>query len=216
VPLKQEQLQRVLQTMQESFVVARQGGGALDIVSLYFGAEPSLQLKRLHEVMRLQMEAWGKLMERAISRIPEADRPRDQRFLLAMAYDMITPKELEDIVRIADPSSNEDGLDIDLPEALAPGSISTKLVSQPSTMSLDDIQKKAESDADSSADPDAVAQQTRIQKLADKAGLTIAQATSIIDSVDLAGTDLGDDDIAQAIDSRAKGKIDAVRRALKL
>lgn len=213
-PVTQEQLGRVIETMHETYVVPRANGGVLDIFSLFYGAEPSQQLKRIHEVMRLQMDAWAKLTERAIARVPEASRPRDRNVLLTMAFELIAPRELEDIARIADPSSNEEGLSVELPAALMPATaaITAQAGAAASQMSLDDLQRQAAHDADASG---ADAEQLALVGRLEKAGVSPQHALAVASTVELMDGDISDEAIAAAIESTAKGKIDAVRRALK-
>ena len=54
-----------------------------------------------------------------------------------------------------------------------------------------------------------------VEKLMKKADLTQQQAMSVAACVQLAGDDIPDDAIAEAIQSKSKAKLDAVRHALK-
>lgn len=214
IPLTQEKLTRVLQTMQEAFVVSRQGGGALDVLALFYGAEPSVQLKRLHEVMRLQVEAWAKLTERALARVPLRDRPKDGNILLTTAFELIAPKELDDIARIADPSSNEDGLSIELPAVMFPSTPSIEAQGAATGASLADMQARANADADGANTGGE--ELALIARLVAVGGVTQQQALGIATLVNLMdGAEIPDSDLADVIESKARGKIDAVRRALK-
>lgn len=214
-PLKQEQLTRTLEIMRETFTVARQSGGVLDVLSLFYGTEPGAQLTRLHEVLRLQLEAWGKLVDRALTRIPSDKLPRDAHYALVAGFEMITPKELEDIARIADPASNDEGNVIELPAAAAPAAPATSVRTAPAAgESLGDMQARAGADADASGADNATL--ALVARLTGKADLNQQQALAVATLVELMeGAEIPDTDLSDAIGSKAKVKLDAVRRALK-
>lgn len=204
-PLSQEQLQIELGRMKAAFVVPRTNS-MFEVLPLFLGSEPAAQLTRLHDLMRRQLEAWSRLVEVAKARIPEKVRPTDSGYLLAMACDHITARELEEIANMGDPSRDGVG-ELELPEALAP-STSTILTPATPTKSFQEIE--AEVNAEEQA-PDATLE--LIGKLR-KEGLDETQATGIAGLVELSGgAALSDEDIISTVGN--KTKLAAVKRVLK-
>lgn len=217
VPMTQEMLQKELDRILSNFIIPRPN--SIHVVAhAYLGTEPAEQLRRLHEVMRKQMEEWSKTVDLALARLP-ATAPTNPHWRLVAAFEAITSKELEAIANIADPArSGNDG--IELPEVLAPtsrmdGALATAkpviVKDEPAAQLTPEAAMKMV-EVEESADDDAA---VLVQRLIDKAGLDQQQALSVAACAQLAGDDIPDEAIAEAIQSKAKTKIDAVRRALK-
>lgn len=145
--------------MRETFISPRQNGQLIRSFDAYFGAEPTEQLKRLHEVLRKQYEAWTKLVAKAMTRLadPEkASNPEEQVRLnavrLSEAYDVITEREIEEIFLLADPSRS--GLqEIQLSEIKAVDLtlVGDAAINQALKPSIEEIRTAAEASADSEA-----------------------------------------------------------------
>lgn len=100
-------------------VVVLSGGRVASPFKDLFGGTPAEQLTRLHSVMRNQLEAWQKLLARAKTRIPPGSENLNPMVLEAMACDLMTEREVEELVLMADPSTQ--GLEeMTLPEISAP------------------------------------------------------------------------------------------------
>lgn len=209
MPLSQEQLQRELARLNDNFVVPRAGGNTLVVPTLYLGTEPAEQLKRLHEVMRKQLDAWSKLVLKASERLGSA-KPMDPDYALASAFEAITGKELEEVANIADPGRDGEG-GIELPEALMPTSPSAIIPqAQPAPMTPEQAMRMVEGE-EAAVD----AQQALVQRLVERGGLDQQQAMAVATLHELMDGAIPDDQLAEAIGSKAKVKIDAARRALK-
>lgn len=215
VPMTQEMLQKELERMLSNFVIPKPNH--LHVVChAYLGTEPAEQLRRLHDVMRRQMEAWSKTVDLALKRLP-ATAPVNEHWRLVAAFESITSKELEEIANIADPGRNgSDG--IELPEVLAPRMDGALATATPAVVNGDPAAKLTPEaamkmvEAEESGDDDSA---VLVQRLIDKAGLDQQQAMSVAACAQLAGDDIPDEAISEAIQSKAKAKIEAVRRALK-
>lgn len=206
-PLTQEQLQAELNRMKVTFVVPK-GQTVMDLTSLYLGSEPAEQIRRLHTVMRRQMEAWAKLVEIAKGRVPVAQKDVHPEMLLSLACDHITPRELEEVANIADPSRDGVG-DVELPEAFLPSSAPVASTTAPGS-TLSEIEAQANAEVDSVLDP-ASSLLARLKA----EGITDGQAMDIASLVDVVGgsATIADADIIERLGSKAK--LAAVRKALK-
>lgn len=118
--LTQDELKRELERMRRTYIIPRPGG-QIPVLCFdeFFGAQPSEQLKRLHKAMREQLAAWNTLLVTARGRVD-----RDPRMSAAvresLAYERMTPRELEAIAQMTDPSKQ--GLDdVVLPTVAMPG-----------------------------------------------------------------------------------------------
>ena len=225
-PLEQDGLNRELERLRDRLIIPK-NGGALHILPTFIGTEPDEQLKRLHEIMRLQLEAWAKALAIAKKRIPPAELvtinakgqtvPKHPEIIQSMACDRMTTQEIEAIANIADPS--RDGLgEIELPEAILPPVAATTPGGEPvgapeeTGPSLAEIEAQAEAEVDGTPiDP----QEALVAKLEAKAGLDHQQALSVASLVDLARdpSSIPDDDLVQVLGSKAK--LQATKRALK-
>jgi hypothetical protein len=212
VPMTQEMLQKELERFKVTFIVPRQQG-ALELTPLFLGVEPAEQIRRLHDVMRRQMEAWAKVLETAKGRIPE-DQKRDvhPEIVMSMACDHITQRELEEIANMADPS--RDGLkEVTLDEIVLPGATAAiPLTEAAPAKTLDELQAQAAKEVDAqTSDP----LQVLIERLMAEASVTDGQAMQIASLVDLAGgaAKVADDDIIGVLGTKAK--LAGVKRVLK-
>lgn len=196
VPLVHDKLRMEAERMAKTFVVPRAGQPPIMCFAEFFGQAPSEQLTRLHAVMRQQYEAWSALLEKAKARLEKL--PVDQNIAISMANDLITERELEELIAIADPSKK--GMDeIELPEVeMAPETPAVSLESA-----------KAAADADPGDDLD-----KRLTRLRD-AGATEKQAFDIASLLEIVGDldKISDQDIAKA--AGGKARVEAYRAALR-
>ncbi len=110
-PLTHADLAGEVKRMRETFVSPRQNGQLIRSFDSYFGTEPTEQLKRLHEVLERQYKAWIALVKKAATRLdapPVATSAEEKLRLdairLSEVYDVITEREIEEILALADPS----------------------------------------------------------------------------------------------------------------
>lgn len=216
VPLTQEQLQVELKRFKETFIVPS-NNSTLDITDIYLGTEPAEALRRLHDLMKRQLVAWGKLIIIATARVQNVPAGLHPEILFSLACDHITAKELEDLAAMGDPGKvNSDGIQFSLPEVANPAAKTGGLTidhgseASPGGPSLADLEAQANAEVD--AQPDAIdALLSRLRG----AGLDDQQALALASLVDM-GVDpasLADDDIVRALGSKAK--LAAAKRALK-
>lgn len=210
IPLTQDQLKVELSRMLSNFIVPKQNS-VFVVPTAFLGSEPGEQLTRLHEVMKKQLEAWAKIVETAKGRLG-SNRPTNPHWELVAAFDAITNRELETVANIADPSANgADGLE--LPEALIP--LSEIVVSNgpaPAPMTPDEAMAAAVASESTSVD----ATLDMVERLIKKADLTQQQALAVSQLVELMeGAEIPDGDLSEAIGSKAKTKLESVRRVLK-
>lgn len=210
--LTQSDLASEVKRMRESYRIHR-SNDVLELMEMYYGTEPTAQIRKLHEVMKKQAEAWAKLLPILMARAKPTEgyplqswnamRPEIQ---LSAAYDAITEQELNRIINLADPSTNtvEDLVLEQVFMMAAPEAPSAPPVN------LADVQAAAEAEADAGASP--------IDKLMDElektAGLSPSaalQVASLVEKAGVGGT-IGDGDIAAALGS--KSKVPAVRAVL--
>lgn len=209
VPLTQDQLKVELNRMLANLIVPK-NNTIMVVPTAFLGTEPAEQLKRLHEVMRKQLEAWAKVVDLAKERLGPS-RPTNPHWELVAAFDAITSRELETIANIADPSADGDG-GLELPEALAPVPEVTSSGLAPKPMTPDEAMAAAVASETKAEDATLVL----VQRLIDKAELTQQQALSVASLVELMeGAEIPDNDLSEAIGSKAKSKLESVRRALK-
>lgn len=208
IPLTQPRLQRELTRMMENFVVPR-NNTILVVPTAFLGSEPAEQLQRLHKVMQRQMEAWAALVEKAKGRIGPM-RSKDPVLEMSQAFEHITSRELEEVANIADPSRDGVG-DIELPEVLVASPASQVQSAIQPTKTLEQIRQEVDAE-----EPSEDAHEALIGRLMAKAELSQQQAMSVAAVVDLVdGSEISDDALSEAIGSKAKAKLEAVRRALK-
>lgn len=103
-------LSEELKRMRETFIVKKVDGTIFKSFEHYYGADPTSQLKRLHTVMREQSEAWRTLMAKAMGRLDEKAAGLHPKVRESMATELITEREIEELVLLADPSRK--GLDM--------------------------------------------------------------------------------------------------------
>lgn len=210
VPLNQEQLKTELNRMLTNFVVPR-ANSVFVVPTAFLGTEPAEQLKRLHTVMQKQLEAWAKVVEVARKRL-DGQTFSSPHWELVAAFDHITARELEEVANIADPSRDGVG-DLELPEALLTAESASTVPEMIAAGQLTPDAAMAQINAESQA-PDA--QQALVDRLVAKADLNQQQALAVATLVELMeDTEIADGDLADAIGSKAKSRLDAVRRALK-
>lgn len=213
-PLTQEQLQVELARFKTTFVIPQEHG-IMEITPQFLGTEPADQLRRLHALMIKQMAKWASIMETAKARIPAAElkhhdgRDKHPDVIMSMACDHITPRELQEIANIADPT--REGIDaITLPEVFLP-STPVPVVETEKPVDLAAIQAQADAEVDAALDPTEELNQ-RLQK---ELSLEPSKALALVNLVESIGegVTLADDDIIAVLGSKAK--LAGVRRILK-
>lgn len=210
VPLTQEQLKVELNRMLLNYVVPR-ANSVFVVPTAFLGTEPAEQLKRIHTVMQKQLEAWAKVVEVARKRL-DGQSFSSPHWELVAAFDHITARELEEVANIADPSRDGVG-DLELPEALLSAEPSSTVPEMIAAGQLTPEAVQAQVEAEGQ---EADAQQNLVEKLVGKADLNQQQALAVATLVDLMeGAEIPDSDLSEAIGSKAKSRLDAVRRALK-
>jgi hypothetical protein len=210
VPLTQDQLKVELNRMLSNYLVPK-NNSVFVVPTAFLGTEPAEQLKRLHEVMRKQLEAWAKVVESAKERLG-SNIPSNPHWALVAAFDAITARELEMVANIADPSADGDG-GLELPEALAPvGEIS--LGNGPAQAPMTPDEAMAAAIASESTEKDKTL--ALVDNLVGKGGLTHHEALAVSQLVELMeGSEIPDNDLSEAIGSKSKAKLESVRRVLK-
>ncbi len=138
--LTHQELSDEVKRLRETFVVAKQGGQVIKSFELFYGTDPATQLKKLHEVMKKQHEAWNDLAAKAMTRLPVDTATLHPKVRESMASELITDRELEEIVALADPSRS--GLEeIELAEIK-----SIDIDVAPKVVDLDAVKAEAEKD----------------------------------------------------------------------
>lgn len=208
IPLTQVQLRRELDRMLENFTIPR-SNGVVVIPAMFLGTEPAEQMRRLHTIMQRQLDAWARVVETARKRLvgQQFDNPHLE---LVAAFDLITARELEEVANLADPA--RDGIDeIELPEACLPrgGASTPSAAPERTTPTPEDIAAQVAAE-DVPDDP----QQQLVSDLMGRADLTQQQALSVVALADLMGKDIPDANLIDAIGSKAKSRLEAVRRVL--
>lgn len=190
--------------MRDSFITVRQGGQVVRSFDTFFGTEPTEQLKRLHAVMREQREAWNALYAKALKRIEGDTADLHPEMRKSMAYDLITEREVEEILLIADPARrglNEFVLD-EIKEAdltlTGDAAINQALTPKPS---LDEIKANAEKQAD---DESSTTLGERVADLLGAAGVESTKALAVGTLWDQHAGQVSDDDLARVLGSKAK------------
>lgn len=210
IPLTQERLKVELNRMLTNYVVPRTNS-VFVVPTAFLGTEPAEQLKRLHTVMQRQLEAWAKVVEVARKRLDGQTFTSPHLELIA-AFDHITTRELEEIANIADPSRDGIG-DLELPAALLTAEPTSSAPGMIAAGQMTPAAAQAQIEAETQA-PDA--NHALVERLVAKAEITQQQALAVATLVDLMdGADIADNDLADAIGSKAKSRLDAVRRVLK-
>lgn len=215
--LTQAQLVAEVTRMNSAFAIPRENG-VTDVMGIYYGAEPAGRVRKIHEIMRKQAEAWSKLVPVLHARA----KPKDGHALvvwnglpsevqLAHAYDTITTQELNAIVNLADP-----GMDLVGDLVLDTVSLSSFQGGLPAPdappVDIAATQAAAEAEADAS--------QSGLDVLVDKlaaAGLPPSSALEVASMVEMMGpgATIGDNDLTVALGSASKAKLAAVREVLK-
>ncbi len=205
VPLSQEQLKAELDRMNTNFIVPRPTG-TFAVPSVFLGNEPAEQLKRLHDVLRRQLDAWTGIVDVAMGRL--SNKPADPDLAIVAAFEAITGKELEDIANIADPSRDGAG-ELELPEA-APLVKAIQAFEADPQMTPEAAMKMVEAEGQAED-----VQQALVQRLG-AAGLDQQHALAVATLAELCGDgQIPDDELADAAGTKAKAKLEAIRRALK-
>lgn len=191
IPLTNEQLQRELERMRNSFVVIQESGMTTMVVEELFGPEPAEQLRRLHQTMKEQYEEWRKLVATAKERVPDATS-MDPGLALAAAYERMADTELEAIARLADPASR-----------------------MPDFIELPTLETSPETTAAQQAEQE-VQDEVLERQLAhiEAAGFKREQAMSLL-ALRSMYTEITDDLISDALNTSSKAKIATARGALQ-
>lgn len=207
IPLTHEQLKAELQRMTDNFIVIRENGTTC-VVDAFLGAEPGVKLRRLHEIMGKQLARWSEIVEIARKRV-QGPSP-DPDLALIEAFEAITPRELEEVANLADPSRDGVG-EIELPEAMSP----TASVSVPTAQAKPENPEEVESRINSEVQtPDAM--QTLVNRLVQKSDINQQQALAVATLAELFdGAEIPEKDLQDALGSVSNAKLEAVRRALK-
>lgn len=202
VPLTHDKLKAECERMARTFVVPRVGSPPVMCFADYFGQSPSEQLVRLHSVMKQQYEGWQALVTRAKGRLLTPNT--DPAITESLIHDLITEKEMDELINLADPSRR--GLDdielgeITLPDlnALASDSGSDKVAAA-----------KAAAESDDKPDPlDALMDRLKAAGATERQALETASLLEIAGAVDK----ISDEDLARI--AGGKGRVAAFRKAL--
>lgn len=203
VKLTHELLKKEVERIVGSYIIPRENNTQV-IAKDYLGAEPGEQLKRMHDQMRKQYEAWVALIERVKFRTAaQLALVTDPLVVDSMLYDNITPKELAEIIAIGDPSKN--GIDdLVLPEVIdytakaVPGDVYSPPL----------VDKLANVNTSMTELPSAVSNEERVFDALEATGFDmgeIGKLTSLLDN----GRDpskVTNDEIVTAMGSKAKLK----------
>lgn len=208
-------LMHEIERMRRDYRIPRQND-MLDIVALYYGTEPSQQVRRLHEVMKRQGEAWAKLMPTLIKRAtPDSGYDLIQWNSLkpevrqSQAYDLMSTQELDRICNMGDPG--RDAVD-ELFLAQVSMIPSADAVLAPPSVDIDTLAREAEAAADAEAANSPVDRLVEALKTAGVAPNGALAVASLVEMLGPGGT-IGDGDLATAIGS-SKGQIKAARGVL--
>jgi hypothetical protein len=207
IPLTHEQLKAELTRMSEAFVIVRENG-TVAVVDSFLGSDPGAKLRRLHEIMGKQVARWSEVVEIARKRVQGPSSDPD--LALVEAFDAITPRELEELANLADPSRDGIG-EIELPEAMAPSAAALAPAAPVKQESPEEVEARINAET---PPPDAT--QALAARLVQKADINQQQALAVATLAEMfGGEEIPEGDLSDAIGSVAKGKLDAVRRALK-
>ena len=215
--LTQAQLMAEVTRMSRDYVIPKENG-KIDIMAIYYGAEPSVRLRKIHEIMRKQAEAWAALVPVIMARA----KPSEGHALLvwnnlhdevkrSQAYDGISTQELNRIVNLADPA-------LDVMENLVLESIPLSAalgVGSPTEPPVDVDQSAIQAEAEAAAD----AAQTPVERLVDAlaaGGLSASDALAVASLVEMvgAGAKLTDSDISAALSAPTKAQITLAKTVL--
>lgn len=202
VPLTHDKLKREMERMARTFVVPRAGQPPIMCFADYFGQSPSEQLVRVHTVMRQQFDGWLALVKRAEGRMV---RPHeDPKVNDSLVQDLITEKEMDELVNLADPSRR--GLDeIELDQVVFPTEATAAVATGDDRVAV----AKAMAEADEKADPlDATMDRLKVAGANERQALETASLLEIAGSVDK----ISDEDLARI--AGGKGRAAAFRKAL--
>ena len=208
-PLTHSLMMGEIERMRRDYRIPRQND-MLDIMALYYGTEPAQQVRRVHEIMKKQAEAWGKLLQVLLKRAtPDSGYEREQWLGLhpqiqhSRAYDLMSTQELDRICNLGDPER-------DTVEDLFLAQVN--MIPEPTgapmpVQDLEDLVRAAEAEAD------AAAANSPVDRLIDtlkSAGVNPSGALAVASLVEMAGPGgtLGDGDLAIAVGvSKAQQKL---------
>lgn len=186
--------------LSETFVVHRAGGQVIKTFELFFGAEPSEQIRRLHAVMREQYEAWNKLCAVAMGRLPMDTAALHPEIRKSMASELITEREMDQIALIADPSRR--GLETIELDEIKPADIAPTPLAAP--LSLEALKAAAEADADAEAHSAGASRGEIIAERLKASGLDEQRALAVGVLVEEFGDDVSDEALVKAVGSKQK------------
>jgi hypothetical protein len=210
------------------FIIPRIGSAPINCFAELFGSQPQEQLTRLHKVMKEQLEAWNALAANARKRLDSQIREQgkdltgvDPRVIESMTFDLITERELEEIINLADPSREGLG-EIELQEVLRPapaGSITAaldgieKVVTSAEGLKTQKVVTSAEGLKTQAAAGESFSDKV-LDRLTD-AGIPLKQADAVVSLLEIEPdpAKLSDDQIVKALGGKAN--LAAVKAAFK-
>lgn len=195
-PLTHNNLVEEVKRMRESYVTAKQGGQMVKSFELYFGTEPSAQLKRLHHVMREQYEAWNSLFAKAMTRLDADTKDIHPKMRESMATELITEQELERLALIADPSRA--GLDQIQLDEIQPADIQVAVENATAAQSVEEIKAQVEADTEEDSPVEKL-----LDRLMTKGGLDSQRAGQLAQLIGDKGR-ATNDDLVRILGSKTK------------
>lgn len=215
--LTHSDLQAEVDRMRRTFVVVRPGGQVLKIFESFFGTEPTEQLKRLHAVMREQYEAWKLLVAKASTRLPADTATMSAPQRLSAAYDLITERELDEIILLADPARRNGRDTIELPQVAARPDVAVAPTAAPvAPLTLEGLKAAGEAavEKEKAKDPAAIdddREDALVMEL-NKAGLDTVRSMAVGSAFRQAKGVVSDEELIRILGS--KNKLEQVKSLL--
>lgn len=196
--------------LRETFITARQGGNVIKSFDIFFGTEPADQLKRLHAVMREQYEAWKALLAKAHNRLEGDLSGLHAEVKRSMACELITEREVEDLIAIADPSRRASAdmqlAEIKLSDLTLTGDAA---VEQAIPKPIDDVKAAAEAAADAE---DTASLGERVADVLNSNGVEAQKALAVGALVEQYGAKVSHEDLVRVLGSKTQA--DQARRLI--
>lgn len=203
--LTSEKLKQEAERLRKTAMVPRAGMPPIMCFDALYGTTPNEQLTRLHTVMKEQYEAWNKLMEVCRGRLkatPAGAKITDPAVFEAMAADLMTEREIDEIINLANPAMR--GLsEIELGE-IKPKAPVTVPDAGPLNTSTDGAAEGEEDEVDK-----------RLSRLR-AAGVEERAANELASLLELVGDSgkVADEDIAKIAGTKEKATVSKIRKAL--
>lgn len=103
-PLNPAKLLGEIESISNTYRIPTENGGVVDCVSPFLGSTPDERLTNLRNQMEKQLRQWVRLTKLAVARLPEDTAKLRPEVRLSMAYELLTTKEIEDLIALGDPS----------------------------------------------------------------------------------------------------------------